>query len=215
MTRPVPGVVAVAAVLALLAGCTGGSGPVTRDSTAPDPPDSPPAATSTVAPDDLARRKAEAGIADCPASDTSVPALPDGLPDLGLPCLGGGQEVRLAGLRGTPMVVNVWAQWCGPCREEAPHLAAVSKELDGKVAFLGIDYIDPRPELAIDFAGAAEWSYPQVVDETGNLRAPLSIAGPPMTLFVDADGRITYQHRGMISSADQLESLIAEHLGVR
>ena len=215
MTRSIRWVLAVAAALALLAGCTSGSGPVTRDTSAPDPSDSPPAVTSTAAPDDLARRKAEAGIAACPSSDPGVPALPDGLPDLTLPCLGGGEEVRLAGLRGTPLVVNVWAQWCGPCRQEAPHLAAVSEKLDGKVGFLGIDYIDPRPELAIDFAGAAGWSYPQVVDETGNLRAPLSIAGPPMTLFVDADGRIAYQHRGMISSADQLESLIAEHLGVR
>ena len=41
-------------------------------------------------------------------------------------CLGGGREVRLAGLRGKPMMINVWAQWCGPCREEAPYLAEVA-----------------------------------------------------------------------------------------
>lgn len=213
MTRLVPAL--VVAVLLLLAGCSGGAGPVTRSTAGPDPGNNSPSVTSTVAPDDLASRKAAAGIAQCPDSDPVVPARSDGLPDVTLPCLGGGQQVRLAGLRGTPLVVNVWAQWCGPCRKEAPHLAAVSEKLDGKVDFLGVDYIDPRPDWAIDFAAEADWHYPQVSDEMGELRAPLAILGPPMTLFVDADGRIVYKHPGVITSADQLESMISEHLGVR
>lgn len=204
------------AALALLAGCSGGNQPVTRSTAAPaSPDDRPPPPSSTVDSDDLARRRVEAGIADCPRSDPEVPAQPDGLPDVTLPCLGGGEQVRLAGLRGTPLVVNVWAQWCGPCRTEAPHLAAVSQQLDGRVAFLGIDYIDPRPELAIEFAAQADWHYPQVTDELGEVRAPLNVLGPPMTVFVDADGHIVHKHPGMITSADQLESMIAEHLGVR
>ncbi|HIT76809.1 MAG TPA: TlpA family protein disulfide reductase [Candidatus Avipropionibacterium avicola] len=168
----------------------------------------------TADPDDLAARKAEAGIEDCPTSDPQVAPREDGLPDLVLPCLGGGDDVRLAGLRGTPMVVNVWAQWCGPCRTEAPHLAEVSDALADTVLFLGIDYNDPRPELAIDFAGAAGWSYPQVTDEERVVQPALQLAGPPMTVFVDADGRITHRHPGVITSADQLRDLIAEHLGV-
>ena len=74
---------------------------------------------------DLAAMKKAAGIADCPRSDPGVAAVPSGLPDVVLPCLGGGREVRLAGLRGKPMMINVWAQWCEPCREEAPYLAEV------------------------------------------------------------------------------------------
>ena len=73
--------------------------------------------------------KKAAGIADCPRSDSDVAAVPSGLPDVVLPCLGGGREVRLAGLRGKPMMINVWAQWCGPCREEAPYLAEVRQTI--------------------------------------------------------------------------------------
>lgn len=217
MTRWLP----LLLTLLLVAGCGAQTGPVTRapsaagGSTGSAGSAGQSSAGATTAPDDLASRKAAAGIADCPASDPSVPAREDGLPDLTLPCLGGGQQVRLAGLRGTPLVVNVWAQWCGPCRTEAPHLAEVSQRLAGKVDFLGVDYVDPRPDWAIDFADEADWHYPQVTDEMGDLRAPLAILGPPMTLFVDADGRIVHKHPGVINSTDQLESLIADHLGVR
>ena len=81
-----------------------------------------------VAPSELAAQKKAAGIEDCPRSDPDVPAVTSGLPDLVLACLGGGREVRLAGLRGQPMMINVWAQWCGPCREEAPFISEVAND---------------------------------------------------------------------------------------
>lgn len=155
--------------------------------------------------------KAGAGqLVDCPATD-SKPAVSNGMPDVSLPCLGNGPDVRLADLRG-PLVVNVWAQWCGPCRAEAPYLAALAKS--GKVKMLGIDYDDPRPELAVKFAGEEGLAYPHVVDTDKSIQRPLKVGGPPLTVFVDADGRIAYVHRGVLTSQQQLDQLLKDKLGV-
>lgn len=208
-------------VLILVLGCLtacAGTGPVTRGEQSAGPGTSAPAPTATGSSDadDLATRKGEAQIADCPASDPEVAALPDGLPDLTLECLGGGTPVRLAGLRDTPLVINIWAQWCGPCRQEAPFLSSVAHQVEGRedVAFLGIDYADPRPELAIDFARVAAWKYPQLVDPLSETKADLKVAGIPATVFVTADGRIAHTHYAPFSSEDELKQALAEHLGV-
>jgi hypothetical protein len=86
----------------VLAGC-GGSPTVHESSTPMAPPsEAAPSPESTA---DLAAMKKAADIADCPASDPKVAAVSSGLPDVVLPCLGGGRAVRLAGLRGKPMMV--------------------------------------------------------------------------------------------------------------
>lgn len=161
----------------------------------------------------LEQRRA-VGIADCPATDPAVPARADGLPDLTLDCLGADSRVRLAGLRGTPLVINVWAQWCGPCRDEAPYLTEAAARAGDRVQFLGIDYLDPHPELAVEFAEYAGWRYPQVVDPDKSIAADLRIIGPPQTILVTADGRIAHRHPGPVTSTAQLVDLIDTHLEV-
>jgi cytochrome c biogenesis protein CcmG/thiol:disulfide interchange protein DsbE len=133
------------------------------------------------------------------------------LPDVSLPCLGNGPDVRLADLRG-PLVINVWAQWCGPCRQEAPYLANLAKS--GKVPMLGIDYDDPRAELAAEFAGAEGLTYPHVVDQDKAIQKALKVGGPPLTVFVTADGAVAYVHRGVLTSQHQLDQLVEDNLGV-
>lgn len=205
--------VLVLAVVIALSGCTSGQ-PVTRSTvpggTTPTAPSVAPSASSS-----LAEQKKAAGIADCPATEKQATPAENGLPDLTLGCLGGGRSVDLARLRGTPMVINIWAQWCGPCRKEAPYLAEVSAAAKGKVRFLGIDYTDPRPELAIAFAQEAGWTYPQLEDPEAGTRVPLKIPGPPVTIFVDAHGAIRGTHISEFASAAQLRTAIAEKLGVR
>ncbi|MEU8225113.1 TlpA disulfide reductase family protein [Kribbella sp. NPDC048915] len=179
------------------------------------------AACGTDRPDDSApgggtpssARSAVAGadqLEACPATP-SKPPVGDGLPDVSLPCLGNGPDIRLADLRG-PLVVNVWAQWCGPCRDEAPYLAQLAKS--GKVSMLGIDYDDPRPEIAAEFAQTEGLAYPHVVDREKAVRAALKIAGPPLTAFVDADGKVVHIHRGVLTSQQQLDQLVKDKLGV-
>lgn len=183
---------------------------------APGGPSSGPFLAASSAGEDLQQARRQAGIEDCPASSSTVAARADGLPDVTLECLGGGSSVRLAGLRGTPMVVNVWAQWCPPCRAESPHLREFAQRAGTKVALLGIDYSDPRPDLAIEFAGLVGWKHPQVVDPRRVLEGPLRLGtGIPVTLLVDAEGRIVHRVTGQLTSTQQLVELVADKLGVR
>ncbi|MFI6827216.1 TlpA family protein disulfide reductase [Kribbella sp. NPDC050241] len=151
-------------------------------------------------------------LAACPSTE-SKPPVSNGLPDLSLPCLGSGPDIRLADLRG-PLVINVWAQWCTPCREEAPYLADLAKRATGKVQLLGIDYDDPRAELAVKFAGDQQLSYPHLVDPDKQLRQPFKIGGPPISVFVNSDGAIAYVHHGPFTSQQQLDQLVRDKLGV-
>ncbi|TDD46116.1 TlpA family protein disulfide reductase [Kribbella antibiotica] len=147
----------------------------------------------------------------CPPTE-SRPPVSNGLPDITLPCLGGGPDIRLADLRG-PLVINVWAQWCGPCRDEAPYLAALQKKAAGKIQMLGIDYIDPQPAQAVQFALKHELNYPHVVDSEKLVRKPFTVGGPPVTVFVDKDGKFTVHH-GVLTSQEQLDQLVKDKLGV-
>lgn len=198
-----------------ISGC-GSTAVVGRSGETPIPSASQPSTGSGQESDDpeLIKLKKEAGLPDCPTSDPDVAPVESGLPDLVLNCLGGGTPTRLAGLRGTPMVINVWAQWCGPCRTEAPFLASVSKAAGDQVQFIGIDFADPRPELAIEFAALSDWDYPQLVDQDKAIAQPLRVPAPPISFFVDASGLIVSVHAGAFQSAEQLEDLISEHLGV-
>ena len=201
---------AAAALAMVLAGCSGST--VTAE-----PPASAESSEMAPSPEptaDLAAMKKAAGIAGCPKSDPDVAEVPSGLPDVVLPCLGGGREVRLAGLRGKPMMINVWAQWCGLCREEAPYLSDVATTNKSELMILGIDHADPQPALAIEFAQLSSWKYPQLADPDVVLRTALQITGPPQTFFVRPDGTIAYRHAGPFKSAEEIRDLAQEHLGV-
>ncbi|HEU4907996.1 MAG TPA: TlpA disulfide reductase family protein [Propionibacteriaceae bacterium] len=204
-------VAAIAVAALVLTGCGAGATPAGSAPTMAPPSDAVPSPESTVS---LGPMKKAAGIADCPKSDPDVAAVPSGLPDVVLPCLGGGREVRLAGLRGKPMMINIWAQWCAPCREEAPYLADVATTNKSELMILGIDHADPQPALAIEFAQLSAWKYPQLADPDVVLRAALQITGPPQTFLVRPDGTIAYRHAGSFSSADEIRGLVRQHLGV-
>lgn len=197
------------AVLVLLVGCSGSPSGAAH-SAGPMPPPSSPAGPSKK---DLQDARKQAGIRNCPTS-TNRTALAGGLPDVTLDCLGSNRRVRLSGLRGRPMVINIWAQWCRPCRIEAPHLSAVAKAAGNKVEFIGIDYADPDPAAAIEFARSAGWHYPQLRDPSQQVKGPLKIIGVPQTFFVDANGKIVYRQVRPLTSDAQLRALIHDHLGV-
>lgn len=189
----------VAAVL-LLTGCTAAE---------PAPTGTPTSAE--VPPAALAELREEYGLPDCPDTDPDAEQVDGGLPRTALPCLGSDKVVNLAGLPRRPMVVNLWAQWCGPCREEAPFLREVHQTRDD-VDLYGINYNDPKPDWALEFASLVEWDYPHIQDLNKSLQATLGVPGIPMTVLVDAQGVIQYRHPGPFESTEQLESLIEEHL---
>jgi cytochrome c biogenesis protein CcmG/thiol:disulfide interchange protein DsbE len=201
---------ALVAVLVLaLAGCTEAPSVVRISPTAPA---SVPAEQPTAPNPQLAAAKRAAGIPDCPVSSPTAAPVPGGLPDATLPCLGGGRDVRLAGLRGRPMIINLWAQWCGPCRTEAPFLAEVAGS--SAVRVLGVDHADPQPALAVQFAADASWRYPQLYDSAKVLGTALQIPAIPQTLFVRADGTIAYRNTVPFRSVEQIRQLARAHLGV-
>lgn len=174
------------------------------------------------APPDPSSRPATGAAAG--ASSYRLPSCPDlphrtavagGLPDLQLPCLGTGPKVRLADLRGTPTVLNVWAAWCQICAEEMPVLAAGMREAGDRVRFLGVHYKAPAGygrQSAADFGVA----FPSVQDTDGD-RTTLALrplAGPPQTFFFAADGSLAGRHAGAITSTAQLAGLVQRYLGV-
>lgn len=151
--------------------------------------------------------KAQARIATCP-TQTAVPVT-HGLPDKTIPCLGGGPSVNLARLRG-PAVVNLWAQFCGPCREEMPVLQKFHERYGGRVPIIGVDYTDAQPRLALELAKQTGARYPLVSDYSENIR----VVGLPTTILIDGQGRIVYKQGMRITSVAQLKKLVATHLGV-
>jgi thiol-disulfide isomerase/thioredoxin len=157
--------------------------------------------------EDLAPLRAAAALAPCPTGVGALPALT-------LPCLGGGPDVRLDGApSGVPTLVNVYGSWCAPCQEEMPLLVAFARKAGARVALLGVDTED-EPRLALRFAHDLGQHWPAVVDDQGTVLRHYA-PGPPVTLFVDPHGTVTFVQRGKFASLAAVEAAVAAHLGVR
>lgn len=166
--------------------------------------------------DTPALRKLKATTEIPPCEPGEGEAVEGGLPDLTLPCLGGGQAVNLGSLRG-PMVVNLWAHWCGPCKTEMPIYADFHERHGDRVAVLGIDFNDQRPDWALQLARRSGTDYPQLADPGTELIGPVVApsSGLPIHILVDEEGRIAHKVATPITSRKQLEELVTDHLGVR
>lgn len=199
--RPVLGAALAAAVL-VMSGCGSGSVPT------------PGAAHVDVDNPQLRHLKQEAGVAPCrPGNGEPVDG---GLPDVTLPCFGGGPDVSLSGLRG-PLVVNLWASWCGPCRKEMPVLEQFRQRYAGRVDVIGIDFEDPQTLSAMALVRKSEVRYPLLADPQGDLQGQPPFPGRmglPLFAFVDADGHVEVAAGG-VDSVEELASLAGEHLGMQ
>ena len=159
---------------------------------------------------ELRQIKDEARIEDC------APGPGGGeLPELTLPCLGGGTSVDLSTLRG-PMVINTWASNCTPCIKEMPALQEFYVEYGDRVAVLGINFLDVQPGAALALARDTGAVYPSLADPEGLLleQDDLRLAnGNPQFLLLDADGALVHQQAGGLKSVDEIVEMVNEHLG--
>jgi thiol-disulfide isomerase/thioredoxin len=158
----------------------------------------------------LRAAKKAAGVEQCSPGTGSASHT---MPAVTLPCLGGGPAVDLARLKG-PLVINLFAQWCGPCREEMPFYQQLSEKGRGKVAVLGIDYLDTQPGRAVDLVSQSGVTYPLLADPASDLRAPFRIHGLPGVILVDAHGEVADVEFMVIRSFAQLAHLVRQKLGV-
>ncbi|MGH3449515.1 MAG: TlpA family protein disulfide reductase [Haloechinothrix sp.] len=147
-------------------------------------------------------------VEPCESAPEASGGASPGLPALRLPCLGSGPSVDLAQLTGEPTVVNVWASWCGPCRREMPGMQQVYQEYGDEVRFLGVNTRDD-PRAAAAFVEELAVTYPQVIDQDGRLLRHLGAPGLPVTLVLDAQGRVTAKHLGEMTP-EQLRAAIEE-----
>jgi thiol-disulfide isomerase/thioredoxin len=107
-------------------------------------------------------------------------------------------EGILVGQLGTPVIVNVWASWCAPCRTEMPLLQRAAETYGDQVVILGVASND-SPEAARKFLDEFGLTYPNVFDVSGKVRVDLGVTAYPTTYVFGADGRLQATVTGGIS----------------
>ena len=120
-------------------------------------------------------------------------------PALELPRLNGPGRLSLAALRGKVVVLNFWASWCVPCRQESPLLERWQHRIaPSDATILGVDVLDLAPD-ARAFARRYKLSYPIVRDGPGHRLAAFGVLGYPETLLIDRRGRVAATQRGPVT----------------
>jgi len=120
-----------------------------------------------------------------------------------------GTATSVASFKGTPLVINLWATYCGPCVKEMPAIDSVAAAVTGQVQIIGVNVFD-SPQDAAAFAKDRGVSYPQFTDPDGALSTALNVTGLPATAFFDEDGTLLEVHAGPYT-ADSLRAAIAAH----
>lgn len=121
-----------------------------------------------------------------------------------------GRKVSLKDFKGKPLIINFWASWCPPCREETPLLVETAKRYKGRVDFLGIVFQDTVANVR-QFYSEFDIPYPSAVDPTEAASQAYKITGVPETFFIDAKGHLRGQVIGAINK-ETLTKMIDETL---
>jgi thiol-disulfide isomerase/thioredoxin len=138
------------------------------------------------------------------------------LPEVTLVGFDSDEKVDLSTLKG-PLVVNLWASWCGPCQRELPLLEAFEKAHGDQVAMLGINHLETMPEKAEKLIADSGVTYELLSDVEGEVSdsPPFpDILGLPFLALVDADGVVVHMEFTEIESVAELEDLVETHLDV-
>ena len=140
--------------------------------------------------------------------DSHRPEVGEAAPDFALiDARNPGKVVRLADFRGTPLILNWYATWCGPCRAEIPDFQAAFEALDGEILILGVNLQESASD-AIGLLDDLDATYPSALDADGEIAAHYRLLGMPTTYFIDADGVVVAFGAGRI-----VEETLVEELG--
>jgi cytochrome c biogenesis protein CcmG/thiol:disulfide interchange protein DsbE len=130
-------------------------------------------------------------------------------PEFALERLDGDGELTLSSLRGKAVVLNFWASWCIPCKEEAPFLEEVWRESrDDGLVVVGLDAKDFRRD-ARDFVRRYELTFPIVYDGPGSTLSRWGVTGFPETFVIDRDGKVVETFVGAVNSDEDRARLRA------
>jgi peroxiredoxin len=134
------------------------------------------------------------------ALSVALPALAGSSPAAPAPAFTlaarGGQEVSLAQYKGNVVMINFWASWCGPCRQEMPLLESIYKKYN-KMGFtlLGVN-VEPDSNAANEWLKATPVSFPILYDRDSTVSKLYDVAGMPSTVIIDRGGKLRVVHRG-------------------
>ena len=127
----------------------------------------------------------------------------------------GGKPVALADLRGQVVLLNFWASWCGPCRQEMPILEQLHKQYHSKgFTMVGVN-VEPDSAAALKWLKNTPVTFPILFDRESVASKLYEVQGMPNTVIIDRQGRVRYIHRGYKAGEeneylDQIRSLIRE-----
>lgn len=109
-----------------------------------------------------------------------------------------GNEVKISRLKGKPLVLNFWATWCPPCKEEMPLLEHYSKLYANEITIIGVDYAEDQQTVQ-QFVEEQTITFPVLLDQAGIVSEMYFVRNYPMTFFIDADGILRAQHLGQLT----------------
>jgi peroxiredoxin len=133
-----------------------------------------------------------------------------------------GEKVSMASLRGKVVFLNIWATWCGPCREEMPSMEKLYERMHNQPGFvmLAISQDTGGRKLVADYVKRHGYHFEVLLDPTNKVADAYDITGVPETFIIGRDGRIVAHHAGAFNWAKPdvrtaLDELLADHKGAQ
>jgi thiol-disulfide isomerase/thioredoxin len=124
-----------------------------------------------------------------------------------------GREFNLGNLRGKVVLLNFWASWCGPCREEMPFIEGLYREFkDNGLVVLGIN--DENPEVALEFLRENSYTFPSLVDTEGEVSEHYQVEGIPTVVIIDRTGKLVNRHVGFSPGKEQALRVSLKESGI-